>query len=83
MVSGVCVVVVDTLGDAHAAVLELRELFVLADAYGFADYLDFDASVVRCGRLSVVHVLLWHVVVVVVIVAGVIQRSCVLHGRGI
>jgi histidyl-tRNA synthetase len=36
-----------TLGDDHEAVVELRTLFALAEAYGIADWLVFDASVVR------------------------------------
>ncbi len=35
------------LGADHAAVVELRRLFALAEAYGIADWLVFDASVVR------------------------------------
>jgi histidyl-tRNA synthetase len=35
------------LGPDHAVVGELRQLFALADAYGIADWLVFDASVVR------------------------------------
>ncbi len=35
------------LSDEHEAVTELRELFALAEAYGYADWLVFDASVVR------------------------------------
>lgn len=37
----------ETLGAEHAVVGELRELFALAEAYGVADWLVFDASVVR------------------------------------
>lgn len=36
-----------TLGDDHEAVTDLRRLFELAGAYGIADWLVFDASVVR------------------------------------
>ncbi len=35
------------LGDGHEAVVDLRRLFALAEAYGIADWLVFDASVVR------------------------------------
>ena len=35
------------VGPSSAAVAELRQLFALADAYGFAEYLQFDASCVR------------------------------------
>ena len=35
------------LGADHAAVVELRQLFALAAAYGIAEWLVFDASVVR------------------------------------
>lgn len=35
------------LGDGHEAVTDLRRLFALAEAYGYADWLQFDASVVR------------------------------------
>ena len=35
------------LGADHKVVVELNELFALADAYGIADWLVFDASVVR------------------------------------
>tara|TARA_Y100001968_G_scaffold294034_1_gene300336 strand:- start:907 stop:2172 length:1266 start_codon:yes stop_codon:yes gene_type:complete len=35
------------LGDGHEAVVELRELFKLAADYGYLDWLQFDASVVR------------------------------------
>ncbi|HCP48330.1 MAG TPA: hypothetical protein DIU15_19985, partial [Deltaproteobacteria bacterium] len=35
------------LGDENEAVIELRELFQLAEGYGCADWLQFDASVVR------------------------------------
>ena len=35
------------LGEEDPAVLELRELFQLADFYGFGDWLQFDASLVR------------------------------------
>jgi len=35
------------LGEDHEAVQDLRGLFALAEAYGFADWLQFDASVVR------------------------------------
>jgi len=37
----------DVLGPEHGVVAELRRLFELADAYGIADWLVFDASVVR------------------------------------
>lgn len=37
----------ETLGPEHVVVGELRELFALAEAYGVADWLVFDASVVR------------------------------------
>jgi len=37
----------DLLGEDHEAVADLRELWALADAYGIADWLVFDASVVR------------------------------------
>lgn len=36
-----------TLGPDHEAVRELRELFALAEAYGYADWLRFDATLVR------------------------------------
>lgn len=35
------------VGEDDPAVRELRDLFALAEGYGFADYLQFDASVVR------------------------------------
>ena len=35
------------LGPDNAAVADLRQLFTLAEAYGMADWLVFDASVVR------------------------------------
>ena len=35
------------LGAGDAAVAELRELFALAEGYGFADYLQLDTSCVR------------------------------------
>ncbi|KAK9839709.1 hypothetical protein WJX81_007688 [Elliptochloris bilobata] len=35
------------LGPGHEAITELRELFALAEAYGIADYLQFDASCIR------------------------------------
>jgi histidyl-tRNA synthetase len=35
------------LGEDHAAVAELRELFELAEGYGYAEWLVYDASVVR------------------------------------
>jgi histidyl-tRNA synthetase len=35
------------LGPTNAAVVELKQLWTLAEAYGFADWLIFDASVVR------------------------------------
>jgi histidyl-tRNA synthetase len=35
------------LGAQHEAVLELRELFALAEGYGYSDWLQFDASIVR------------------------------------
>ena len=35
------------LGDEHQTIVELRTLFALAEAYGIADWLQFDASVVR------------------------------------
>lgn len=35
------------LGEDNEAVADLRQLFALAEAYGFADWLVFDASVVR------------------------------------
>lgn len=35
------------LGEDNEAVADLRQLFTLADAYGFAEWLVFDASVVR------------------------------------
>ena len=35
------------LGEDHEAVQDLRQLFELAAAYGYADWLQFDASVVR------------------------------------
>jgi len=37
----------DVLGADHEAVVELRTLWSLADAYGCADWLVFDASIVR------------------------------------
>jgi len=37
----------DVLGPDHEVVAELTQLFALADAYGIADWLQFDASVVR------------------------------------
>lgn len=37
----------ELLGPSGAAVGELKSLFQLADAYGFGDWLQFDASVVR------------------------------------
>lgn len=45
------------LGPDNEAVADLRQLFILAEAYGMADWLVFDASVVRglsyyTGRLS-------------------------------
>ncbi|KAL6043355.1 histidine--tRNA ligase [Balamuthia mandrillaris] len=36
-----------SLGEKHIAVKELRELFALAEAYGCADWIQFDASVIR------------------------------------
>ena len=36
-----------TLGEDHSALRELRELFELAEGYGYADWLEYDASVVR------------------------------------
>ena len=35
------------LGENNEAILELKKLFQLAEAYGYADWLVFDASVVR------------------------------------
>ncbi len=35
------------LGEDHEAIVELRTLWALADAYGYADWLVFDASIVR------------------------------------
>lgn len=35
------------MGEAAEAVAELQQLFALAEAYGFRDWLLFDASVVR------------------------------------
>ena len=35
------------LGDEHEALLELRQLFALAEDYGYAEWLQFDACVVR------------------------------------
>jgi len=35
------------LGAEHEAVLELRELFALAEGYGYSDWLQFDACIVR------------------------------------
>ena len=37
----------EILGERHAAVVELQQLFELAEGYGFADWLEYDASVVR------------------------------------
>jgi histidyl-tRNA synthetase len=37
----------DLLGAESGAVAELKQLFALADGYGFSDWLNFDASVVR------------------------------------
>jgi hypothetical protein len=37
----------EVLGDDNAALNELQTLFTLAEAYGYADWLVFDASVVR------------------------------------
>lgn len=35
------------LGETHEAVQDLRQLWGLAEAYGYADWLQFDASIVR------------------------------------
>lgn len=35
------------LGESHAAIAELQQLFELAEGYGYADWLEYDASVVR------------------------------------
>lgn len=35
------------LGAEHEAVADLKRLFDLAEGYGFADYLQFDASTIR------------------------------------
>lgn len=37
----------DLVGAESGAVAELKQLFALADGYGFSDWLNFDASVVR------------------------------------
>lgn len=37
----------DVLGADHAALRELQDLFALAEGYGYADWLEYDASVVR------------------------------------
>lgn len=33
------------VGENHEAVVELRKLFTLAESYGYADWIQFDASV--------------------------------------
>ena len=39
--------VAQVIGAAQPGICELRDLFALADAYGYADWLTFDASLVR------------------------------------